>query len=230
VLVLDNPTRGVDAGAKEEIYALIRSLTADGVAIILITDELLELIGLANRIVIMRHGRISAVVRRRASQADRTRPGGADAGRRRRAALRDRRRLRPAPSMTDTGSAPARLPLARRSAMSVGMWLPIAVVLALVGFFSVASGAFLTLRNLTAISGQSSALLLACLGATFVILMGSIDLSVGAMVLLVGSVTVVLINALGLGVEAVLVGIAIGAVLGLANGLVFAFGTIPPSS
>jgi len=62
VLVLDNPTRGVDAGAKEEIYALIRSLTADGVAIILITDELLELIGLANRIVIMRHGRISAVV------------------------------------------------------------------------------------------------------------------------------------------------------------------------
>ena len=62
VLVLDNPTRGVDAGAKEEIYALIRSLTADGVAIILITDELLELIGLANRIIIMRHGRISAVV------------------------------------------------------------------------------------------------------------------------------------------------------------------------
>ena len=61
--------------------------------------------------------------------------------------------------MTDTGSAPARLPLARRSAMSVGMWLPIAVVLALVLFFSVASGAFLTLRNLTAISGQSSALL-----------------------------------------------------------------------
>jgi ribose transport system ATP-binding protein len=62
VLVLDNPTRGVDAGAKEEIYALIRSLTADGVAIVLITDELLELIGLANRIVIMRQGRISAIV------------------------------------------------------------------------------------------------------------------------------------------------------------------------
>jgi ribose transport system ATP-binding protein len=62
VLVLDNPTRGVDAGAKEEIYALIRKLTADGVAVLLITDELLELIGLSNRIAIMRQGRIDATV------------------------------------------------------------------------------------------------------------------------------------------------------------------------
>lgn len=57
-LILDNPTRGVDAGAKEEIYRLIRGLTDEGVAIVLITDELLELIGLSNRIAIMRHGRI----------------------------------------------------------------------------------------------------------------------------------------------------------------------------
>jgi ribose transport system ATP-binding protein len=62
VLVLDNPTRGVDAGAKEEIYALIRELTGQGVAVLLITDELLELIGLSNRIAIMSQGRISAVV------------------------------------------------------------------------------------------------------------------------------------------------------------------------
>lgn len=62
VLVLDNPTRGVDAGAKEEIYALIRDLTANGVAVLLITDELLELIGLSNRIAIMSQGRIGAIV------------------------------------------------------------------------------------------------------------------------------------------------------------------------
>ncbi|WP_151179169.1 sugar ABC transporter ATP-binding protein [Hypericibacter terrae] len=62
VLVLDNPTRGVDAGAKEEIYALIRKLTAEGVAVLLITDELLELIGLSNRIAIMSQGRITATV------------------------------------------------------------------------------------------------------------------------------------------------------------------------
>lgn len=62
VLVLDNPTRGVDAGAKEEMYALLRRLTEQGVAIVLITDELLELIGLSNRVGIMRNGRMTTVV------------------------------------------------------------------------------------------------------------------------------------------------------------------------
>jgi ribose transport system ATP-binding protein len=56
ILVLDNPTRGVDVGAKEEIYALMRELAATGVAILLVTDDLLELIGLSNRILIMRDG------------------------------------------------------------------------------------------------------------------------------------------------------------------------------
>ena len=58
LLVLDNPTRGVDVGAKEEIYALMRELTAKGVSILLITDDLLELIGLSNRILIMRDGKV----------------------------------------------------------------------------------------------------------------------------------------------------------------------------
>ncbi len=108
-----------------------------------------------------------------------------------------------------------------------GMVLPVAVVLALVVFFAFASDAFLTLRNLTAISGQASTLLLACLGATFVILMGSIDLSVGAMVLFVGAVTVKAINAFDLGVGALLVGLLTGMALGFGNGVIFAFGRIP---
>jgi len=56
VLILDNPTRGVDAGAKEEIYRELRQLSAQGVAIVLLSDELLELIGLSHRIVILQHG------------------------------------------------------------------------------------------------------------------------------------------------------------------------------
>jgi ribose transport system ATP-binding protein len=59
ILVLDNPTRGVDVGAKEEIYEVLRDVAADGMAIVLITDDLLELIGLSNRILVMREGRVS---------------------------------------------------------------------------------------------------------------------------------------------------------------------------
>jgi ribose transport system ATP-binding protein len=58
VLVLDNPTRGVDAGTKEEIYRVIRDLTDKGVGVMLITDEVLELIGLSKRMLIIQHGQV----------------------------------------------------------------------------------------------------------------------------------------------------------------------------
>jgi ribose transport system ATP-binding protein len=58
VLVLDNPTRGVDAGARQEIYAQLRTLTARGVGILLVSDDLHELIGLGDRIAIMRDGEL----------------------------------------------------------------------------------------------------------------------------------------------------------------------------
>jgi ribose/xylose/arabinose/galactoside ABC-type transport system permease subunit len=81
----------------------------------------------------------------------------------------------------------------------IGAMLPVGVVIALVVVFSVSSDAFLSFRNLTAVASQASILLLASTGATFVILMGSIDLSVGAIVLLVGAVVVTAINGLDLG-------------------------------
>jgi ribose transport system ATP-binding protein len=59
VIILDNPTRGIDVGAKEEIYKILRDLVEQGLSIILITDDLLELIGLSNRIVIMKDGIIT---------------------------------------------------------------------------------------------------------------------------------------------------------------------------
>ncbi len=58
ILILDNPTRGIDVGVKEEIYELLRDLVRRNVSILLITDDLLELIGLSNRIIIMKDGRI----------------------------------------------------------------------------------------------------------------------------------------------------------------------------
>ncbi|WP_435365744.1 sugar ABC transporter ATP-binding protein [Haloarchaeobius sp. DYHT-AS-18] len=58
VLVVDNVTRGVDVGAKEEVYRLCRELTEKGVSIVFIGDELPEVIGMSNRIAVMRKGRL----------------------------------------------------------------------------------------------------------------------------------------------------------------------------
>jgi len=59
IFILDQPTRGIDVGAKQEIYRLITDLAQGGSAIILITDELPELVGLADHIMVMRKGRMT---------------------------------------------------------------------------------------------------------------------------------------------------------------------------
>ncbi|MBV9105139.1 MAG: sugar ABC transporter ATP-binding protein [Verrucomicrobia bacterium] len=58
LLVLDHPTRGVDVGAKEEIYRLIRNLARDGISMIIMCDTLEEDIGLCNRMLVMKDGRL----------------------------------------------------------------------------------------------------------------------------------------------------------------------------
>ncbi|ELH4236482.1 ribose ABC transporter ATP-binding protein RbsA [Vibrio fluvialis] len=59
VLILDEPTRGVDVGAKKEIYQLINKFKADGMSIILVSSEMPEVLGMSDRILVMHEGRIS---------------------------------------------------------------------------------------------------------------------------------------------------------------------------
>lgn len=62
LLLLDHPTRGIDVGAKEEVYQLLRGLTANGIAIVLVSDTLEEAIGLSDRLVCMRDGRMTGAL------------------------------------------------------------------------------------------------------------------------------------------------------------------------
>ena len=62
VVVLDEPTRGVDVGAKRDIYFLVQKLASEGRGVIVISSELLELIGLCDRVVVMRTGVVQAVL------------------------------------------------------------------------------------------------------------------------------------------------------------------------
>ena len=60
LLLLDEPTRGVDVGAKADIYHLVRSLTATGLAVVVASSELPELVGWCDRLVVLRRGRVAA--------------------------------------------------------------------------------------------------------------------------------------------------------------------------
>jgi len=56
VLIFDHPTRGLDVGAKEEVYELVRAITAEGISVILTSDTLDETIGLSHTVLVMRDG------------------------------------------------------------------------------------------------------------------------------------------------------------------------------
>jgi ABC-type sugar transport system ATPase subunit len=59
VLVLDEPTRGVDVGARQEIYRIIRELAAEGVAIVIVSSDLPEILAICERVVVMHEGRVT---------------------------------------------------------------------------------------------------------------------------------------------------------------------------
>ena len=62
ILILDEPTRGVDIGAKKEIYNIINELAAKGVAIIMVSSELPEVLGMSDRIMVVREGLVRGVI------------------------------------------------------------------------------------------------------------------------------------------------------------------------
>ena len=64
VFMLDEPTRGVDVGAKVEVYTLIGELAAKGAAILIVSSDLLELLGLCDRIGVLRSGRFAGELER----------------------------------------------------------------------------------------------------------------------------------------------------------------------
>jgi ABC-type sugar transport system ATPase subunit len=69
LLILDEPTRGIDVGAKAEIYLLMNELAARGIAILMISSELPEVIGMADRVIVMKEGIIvGEIPRTEASQ------------------------------------------------------------------------------------------------------------------------------------------------------------------
>lgn len=64
ILILDEPTRGIDVGAKAEIHRLVTEMARDGVAVVMISSEMPEVLGMSDRIMVMHEGRVTGFLNR----------------------------------------------------------------------------------------------------------------------------------------------------------------------
>jgi len=200
ILICDEPTRGVDVGAKMEIYRHLRSLAEQGLGIVMISSELPEILGMCDRVLVMRKGEISAEFPSR--EATEEKVMAAALGRRR------AEQQRKAPRK----SAAIRFDL--RSDLVVYVTL---IALFLSGVFS--SPSFLNSYNLTSIIRHAAALAIVTMGQGMVMIAGGVDLSVSATITL----TTILSAGLMAGrnemiLPAVLACLAVGLIMGCING------------
>lgn len=105
--------------------------------------------------------------------------------------------------------------------------LPVGALIGLVIVLGLAVPSFLTGSNANVMSGEAGPLLLASLGATFVVMIGSIDLSVGSTALLAGSIAAVLLARYPVGLWTVPLVLAVGCLTGLVNGIAYVYGRVP---
>ncbi len=116
---------------------------------------------------------------------------------------------------------------AQRRRALVESVVPVAALLALVIYFSATTQSFLTQANFLALTEAAGPLLLVSLGATLVMITGSIDLSVGSVAMLAGSVTAVLLANSAIGFGVIPIAVAVGALCGLMSGMIFSYGRVP---
>jgi ribose transport system ATP-binding protein len=182
VLIFEDPTRGVDVATKLEIYSRIRALADEGAAVILVSSDLLELIGLSDRILVFSRGRIVREIVGADATEEAIVGSATDAGTE--ATMQSTTAVLPAAAPQTTRSR--RNPILARYA---GPLLLAALILALCIGTSHVSNFFFSTSNMANIASQVAPLALVALGQFSVILLGGIDLSVGPLISLVTAVT-----------------------------------------
>jgi ABC-type sugar transport system ATPase subunit/ribose/xylose/arabinose/galactoside ABC-type transport system permease subunit len=216
VLLLDEPTRGVDVGAKAEIHDLIAELANSGKGVLLISSELPEVLAMSHRVAVMCEGRLVGEFN---PETDSPETIAAAAF--------------PISHVPEQGSV-SESPTARQAqaALGFGIFREAGIGAALVLLMAVLSilrpESFLTFSNLADILSSVAILAVAALGATFVIGAGGIDISVGSMLGLVGAASGMLAIQ---GVPpplCLLAAIAMGGGLGGINAVVGLIGRVHP--
>ncbi|MDQ0468123.1 ATP-binding cassette domain-containing protein [Labrys wisconsinensis] len=231
ILILDEPTQGIDVQSKAEVHAMIAELAQQGLAIILISSELPELIGMCDRMIVLREGRVTARFSRGDADQERIIRAATDVEE-----VRDRQAAAAEPP-PGPGAAAA-VPAARHEAASVPAWrrlvarreFGLACVIALVVLpVSLINPRMLSGPNLTALAMDAALLSIVAAAQMLVIVTRNIDLSVASVIGLTAYGSASFMRDFP---EApVLAGVAVACGLGLAcgllNGLVVTLGRVP---
>lgn len=223
VYIFEDPTRGVDVATKLEIYRQIRGLAEQGAAVILVASDLMELIGLSDRILIFSQGRIVDEVAGEEATEERivgsaTGAAGVGSSLSAHAGAADRRPL--------TSALRPEHPLLDRYSSSMalaGLTLILAAATAFVSPY------FLTSANAVNLAYQIAPLALVALGQLAVILLGGIDLSVGPLISLITAiVSFVAVQDSGMAVgEAIALSLMAGLAVGLFNAALILWLRVP---
>jgi len=204
VLILDEPTRGVDVAAKAEIHGIIRELADSGCAVLMISSELNEILAHTDRIGVLREGRLVLVVHAEETSAVEliaaALPKSDDA----------------TPGHLHHVRRPSRRP---RLPWLSNVGLAVAVALLASALAVTTEGRFLTAPNLGNLLDNLSSRAVLALAAAAVIIAGGIDISIGSLLALAAAIGGTTIKALGGGGDAIALGIVAGLAAGTAGGL-----------
>lgn len=216
VLILEEPTQGVDVGAKMEIHRLVREQARAGVAVLLVSSEMPELLALSHRVAVMRQGRLVAEL------------DGAQATEEEILRLALPPQENAPEDFEDGGRATASAP--RRSAMARllarrELGLAVLLILMVAAAWQFVPN-FATWENFRDILKSQSLLLLGALGVGVVIIAGGIDISIGA-ILGLAALAAAKADVAGLPKAVILLGpLVVGLVLGALNGLLTVLGRV----
>ena len=209
VLLLDEPTRGVDVGAKAEIFALIQQAADAGAAVVLISSDLPEVMQHASRVVVFRAGTVAGEFDPRTTNAETITH----------AAL---------PKEGSVAAITVRAASARRR-WQFGSEAGLAVALVvLASALAVTAPSFREPQNLLGVLASAAVWTVLALAAGAVIIAGGIDISIGALAALSASVAAAIMKAVPDPAVGLLVGIAVGVVGGLVNAGIALVGRVHP--
>ena len=216
VLLVEDPTQGVDAGARVEIYSFLRAMAASGVVVIVLSTDAVELEGLCDRVVVFSRGRVQTVLNGD-DVTERAITG---------AAVLSTDTSESTTITADSSQRRRRLPLGPGGTQAT---ILLALALTLSIATTLASSAFLSPLNLSQLLAASSVIILVGLAQLLVVMTGGIDLSIGSVVAL-STVVISFFGQGGPGLFAlgVLLAIVAGVLVGIINGLLVTRLSLPP--